>query len=238
MSSRIARSRSRAASRRWTIARRIRPAPTETSSSHSAGAATRRGRARSRSPTAWPNSLRLDIGSTLALDGRRRTVVGIVENPRKLSDEFALVSPSPASAADYVSVLVDATDESLESFFGRGPDSPPAFAGAQVAGSDNPEAPVLAMFSVTTVFLLLASLVAAAGFAVVAQRRLRHLGMLAAVGATEKQLRLVLLANGAIVGAIAALVGTTVGLAAWFVFGRHSSRQSTIASTGSTFPGG
>ena len=78
---------------------------------------------------------------------------------------------------------------------------------------------MLAMFSVTTVFLLLASLVAAAGFAVVAQRRLRHLGMLAAVGATEKQLRLVLLANGAIVGAIAALVGTAVGLAAWFVFG-------------------
>ena len=35
--------------------------------------------------------LRLELGSTLALDGRRRTVVGIVENPRKLSDEFALV---------------------------------------------------------------------------------------------------------------------------------------------------
>ena len=39
-------------------------------------------------------SLRLEIGSTLALDGRRRTVVGIVENPSKLSDEFALISPS------------------------------------------------------------------------------------------------------------------------------------------------
>ena len=43
-------------------------------------------------------SLRLEIGSTLALDGHRRTVVGIVENPSKLSDEFALVSPSSASA--------------------------------------------------------------------------------------------------------------------------------------------
>ena len=50
-------------------------------------------------------------------------------------------------------------------------------------------AETLAMFSVATVFLLLASLVAAAGFAVVAQRRLRQLGMLAAVGATEKHLR-------------------------------------------------
>jgi putative ABC transport system permease protein len=162
--------------------------------------------------------LRLDVGSTLALDGRRRTVVGIVENPRKLSDEFALVSPSSAGAADYVNVLVRESDQSIESFFGRGPEPPPAFAGAMRLGNDHPEAPTLAMFSVTTVFLLLASLIAAAGFAVVAQRRLRQLGMLAATGATEKQLRLVLLANGAVVGAIAAFVGTAVGLAAWVVF--------------------
>ena len=71
------------------------------------------------------------------------------------------------------------------------------------------------MFSVATVFLLLASLIAAAGFAVVAQRRLRQLGMLAAIGATQKHLRLVLMANGAIVGAIAAVCGTIVGLALW-----------------------
>ena len=43
-----------------------------------------------------------------ALDGRRRTVVGIVENPRNLSDEFALVSPSSAGRPDLVTVLVDA----------------------------------------------------------------------------------------------------------------------------------
>ena len=74
------------------------------------------------------------------------------------------------------------------------------------------------MFSVATVFLLLASLVAAAGFAVIAQRRLRQLGMLAAIGATEKHLRLVLLTNGAVVGAIGALIGTVAGLALWFTF--------------------
>ena len=74
------------------------------------------------------------------------------------------------------------------------------------------------MFSVATVFLLLASLVAAAGFAVVAQRRLRQLGMLAAVGATQKHLRLVLVTNGAVVGAIAAVTGTIAGLALWLVF--------------------
>src|SRR5215216_6279326 len=162
--------------------------------------------------------LQVDIGSSLTLEGQWWTVVGIVENPRKLSEEFALVSPSSALAADRVAVLVDASEEAVDSFFGRGPNAPPAFAGAQRRGNDFSDAPPLVMLSVATVFLLLASLVAAAGFAVVAQRRLRQLGMLAAIGATEKQLRLVLLANGAIVGAIAALVGVTVGLAAWVVF--------------------
>jgi putative ABC transport system permease protein len=160
--------------------------------------------------------LRLDIGTTLTLDGRRRTVVGIVENPRKLSDEFALVSRSSAHP-DYVNALVDASDQTIESFFGPGA-NPPALGSVQIRGNDHPQAETLAIFSVTTVFLLLASLIAAAGFAVVAQRRLRQLGMLAAVGATQKQLRLVLLANGAIVGTIAAIVGAIAGLAAWVVF--------------------
>ena len=74
------------------------------------------------------------------------------------------------------------------------------------------------MFSVATVFLLLASLVAAAGFAVVAQRRLRQLGMLAAIGATQKHVRLVLLTNGTVVGVIAAILGTIAGGALWVIF--------------------
>jgi putative ABC transport system permease protein len=165
-------------------------------------------------------SLRLEIGSTLALDGHRRTVVGIVENPRKLSDEFALVAPSSTSS-DRVTVLVDATHASLDSFHrdvDEGDRSRSAFAGSMERGSDvSSAAETLAMFSVATVFLLLASLVAAAGFAVVAQRRLRQLGMLAAVGATQKHVRLVLLTNGAVVGAIAAVIGTIAGLGLWFV---------------------
>ena len=104
-------------------------------------------------------------------------------------------------------------------------------------GNDGPP-DTLAMFSVATVFLLLASLIAAAGFAVVAQRRLRHLGMLAAIGATQKHLRLVLITNGAIVGAIAALCGTLIGLALWVAVRPDcSSLLSTIASTGSAFRG-
>ncbi len=159
--------------------------------------------------------LRLELGSTLALDGHRRTVVGIVENPRKLSDEFALVSPSAAGAPDHVTVLIHASRASIDSFrssLGEGAQS--SFTGSESRPNEQ-AADTLAMFSVATVFLLLASLVAAAGFAVVVQRRLRQLGMLAAVGATQKHLRLVLLTNGALVGTIAAVAGTIVGLALW-----------------------
>jgi putative ABC transport system permease protein len=158
--------------------------------------------------------LHLELGSTLALDGVRRTVVGIVENPRKLSDEFALVDPSFASTPDHVSVLVDANEASVGSFPRSPGEGRSAFVGTMIRGNDLP-ANTLAMFSVATVFLLLASLVAAAGFAVVAQRRLRQLGMLAAIGATPKNLQLVLMANGGIVGAIAALCGTAIGLGLW-----------------------
>src|SRR5829696_5023442 len=163
-------------------------------------------------------SLQLQIGSTLALDGRRQTVVGIVENPSKLSDEFALVSPASARS-DHVDVLVDASPASIRSFFESLGEPPGALMSSMEQGSDvGGTAETLAMFSVATVFLLLASLVAAAGFAVVAQRRLRQLGMLAAVGATQKHLRLVLLTNGAVVGTVAAVLGTIAGLALWVAF--------------------
>src|SRR5215204_3668277 len=159
--------------------------------------------------------LGLEIGDPMALGGRRRTVVGIVENPGDLSDEFALVSPSAAGAPEHVTVLIDADADS----FGTFEDGPAAsarfgFAGTEARQSNQP-ANALAMFSVATVFLLLATLVAAAGFAVIAQRRLRQLGALAAIGATEKHLRLVLLTNGTVVGAIGALIGAILGLAIW-----------------------
>src|SRR5215208_1919532 len=162
-------------------------------------------------------ALRLRIGSTLSLDGRRRTVVGVVENPSKLSDGFALVSSS-SGRPDHVDVLAAAGSTPPRAFFNSMGDHS-AFLGAAIEGNDTSgAAETLAIVSVATVFLLLASLVAAAGFAVVAQRRLRQLGMLAAIGATEKHLRLALLTNGAVVGLIAALIGAVSGLALWAVF--------------------
>jgi len=162
--------------------------------------------------------LNVELGATLDLDGRRRTVVGIVENPLDLSDEFALVSPSSAGAPQNVTVLVNASQQELRAFADSLPGNDRSGLMGTGSRAEIEAADSFALFSVGTVFLLLASLVAAAGFAVVAQRRLRQLGMLAAIGATQKHLRLVLLTNGAVVGVIAAILGTLVGGALWVIF--------------------
>ena len=141
-SSATARSPSRAASRRWTSARRTRTAPTAASSSRSARAATRRAAGEVAVTDGVAKLLRLELGSTLALDGRRRTVVGIVENPRKLSDEFALVSPFVRGRAGprhgpgrrRATRRVDVLRRP------RRPTTRPAFAGYEDRGNDQPAA--------------------------------------------------------------------------------------------------
>jgi putative ABC transport system permease protein len=169
-------------------------------------------------------TLQLRIGSPLSLGGYHQTVTGIVENPSDLSDEFALVLPSSAGPAQSVTVLLDASPASFESF--RAAFHGPLEWQAQGAGTQGAVAG--GMLGAVTVLLLLVGLVAAAGFAVIAARRQRQLGMLAAIGATRRQLRMVMVASGAVVGAIAAVAGTATGLAAWIAaapgletFARH-----------------
>lgn len=155
----------------------------------------------------------VDIGEPFALDGTDRTVVGIVENPSGFDDEFALVAPASSGLPDKVTVLVDSTDERVESF--RPPNSNDREVG--VRPSNESALAALGVFAAETVVLLLVALVAAASFVVVAQRRMRQLGMLAAIGATTKHLRLVMVANGAVVGAVAAAVGAVAGIGGWFL---------------------
>src|SRR5271169_6056706 len=66
--------------------------------------------------------------------------------------------------------------------------------------------------------MLLIALVAVGGFTVLAQRRLRSLGMLGALGATDRNIRLVVRVNGVLVGLIGALAGTVLGLAVWLAY--------------------
>jgi len=157
------------------------------------------------------------IGDTVELGDHRWTVVGRVENPADLGDRFALVTPSRIDQAERISLLVDADDEQIDTFIRGIPD------GVAVGdrGEDTAATAAVLTLGMSTVVLLLVSLIAAAGFVVVAQRRLRQLGMLAAIGATEKHVRLVMVANGAAVGIVAAVVGTALGIGTWIGLAPH-----------------
>jgi putative ABC transport system permease protein len=161
--------------------------------------------------------LDVTIGDTVELGDARWTVVGHVENPADLGDRFALVTPSRIDQAERISLLVDADQEQIDAFISGIP------GGVAVGdrGEDTATTAAVVTLGMSTVVLLLVCLIAAAGFVVVAQRRLRQLGMLAAIGATEKHVRLVMVANGVAVGVVAAVVGTALGLGSWIVLAGH-----------------
>ena len=154
-------------------------------------------------------TLGIGVGGSLSLGGQNRKVVGVVENPLVLSDQFALISPVGAGPVQSATVLLKSTPQSFAAF--RASRSP--LAAESLAG--RPKTTVVLVLVATTLLLLLIALVAAAGFAVIAQRRLRQLGMLAAMGASKRNIRLVMLASGAMVGGIAAVAGTVIGAGLW-----------------------
>ena len=140
-----------------------------------------------------PNEIALTPGlaSELNLEGGRhlvsqgdKTVVGIVQNPQSLLDEFALVPPGQVTHPTTVDVLFDA------------PGVNPGRIGSNVStpGSlnNNPINPDTIVLALATVGMLLIALVSVGGFTVLAQRRLRAIGMLESMGATDRNVRLVL----------------------------------------------
>jgi putative ABC transport system permease protein len=154
--------------------------------------------------------LSVGVGDRVQLGRVDRTVVALVENPSDLSDHFALIAPSQIATAENLTLLFDLNSGGPEGVsVGQSKFDAPV----EVRGDPGPIAALVLV--ATTLALALVGLIAAAGFLVVAQRRQRQLGMLAALGATERHLRLVMVANGAIVGTTAALIGGVVGVLGW-----------------------
>jgi len=160
----------------------------------------------------------LRIGDLWHQGGQVRRVTGIVQNPQSLLDEFALVAPGQVSTPSQVTVLFTAP---------RGKN--PAALGSlsqyvvtrQHAVASNPLNPETIVLALATVGMLLIALVAVGGFTVLAQRRLRSLGMLGALGATDRNIRLVVRVNGVLVGVVGALAGAILGLAVWLAYRPH-----------------
>ncbi len=126
----------------------------------------------------------LKVGDLWHQGGATRRVVGMVDNPQSLLDEFALVLPGQVHAPSQVTVLFDAHGVRASSI-GRNVETP-----ASVAQS-NPLNPQTISLAVLTIGMLLIAIMAVGGFTVLAQRRLRSLGMLASLGAPDKLVGLV-----------------------------------------------
>ncbi|MFI5064165.1 MAG: FtsX-like permease family protein [Streptosporangiales bacterium] len=161
------------------------------------------------------------MGGTWQAAGTSWRVTGIAADPSNLADEFALVAPGQVPHPSQVIMLLGsspAVQQAISNGNGTLPGMPAAaaftFPSAFMSGL--PSATVVLVVEVLG--LVFIGLVSVAGFSVMAQRRLRALGMLSAIGATERTLRLVMIANGLAVGVAGALAGAVLGVAAWFAY--------------------
>jgi putative ABC transport system permease protein len=152
--------------------------------------------------------------------GRAFTITGIVENPSNLLDEFALVPPGQLPAPQNVRIFLGVSMDSAAA----------AAAGDVIPGnatvtapqpSDSVTSPATIVLIISVLGLAFIGLVASAAFTVMAQRRQRALGMLASLGATEHDVRFVLLADGLVAGMAGAILGAAIAFGLWFWYYPH-----------------
>ena len=156
----------------------------------------------------------LRVGGSWTVDGVTRTVTGIVQNPESLLDEFALVIPGQVTNPDNVTVLFDAPGVSAASLT----TNTMSVTTAQTVANTNEINPETISIAAAVLGMLLIALVGIGGFTVLAQRRLRAIGMLAAQGATGRHIRLVVRANGAATGIVGAIAGVVIGFLVWVAY--------------------
>ncbi len=162
------------------------------------------------------SQLNLRIGDTWSEGGK--TVVGIVQNPQSLLDSFALVPPGQVTHPTEVSVLFDTSPSNAKNV--------PSYVTTPGSTNTNIINPATIILALATVGMLLIALVSIGGFTVLAQRRMRSLGMLESMGATDRNVRLVLEANGVIVGFVGAIVGFALGLVLWLAYRPHNEQSA------------
>jgi putative ABC transport system permease protein len=158
--------------------------------------------------------------------GRAFTVTGIVEDPSNLLDEFALVAPGQLAGPGQLR-----SAGRVRVFIGESLDSPAASAAGDVlprsavvsapTTEDTILSPATIVLMVSVIGLVFIGLVATASFTVMAQRRQRALGMLSSLGATDADVRFVLVADGLIGGVAGAVLGAAAALGGWLWYYPH-----------------
>jgi putative ABC transport system permease protein len=163
-------------------------------------------------------------GGTWHAAGTTWRVTGIVQDPSNLADEFALVAPGQIRHPGQVIMLLGPA--AARQIGGGTVPGVPAATVSSLNQQQSGVSPAVQILVVEVFGLAFAGLVSVASFSVMAQRRLRALAMLSAIGATERDLRLVMIVGGLVVGVTAALAGAVAGLAAWFAYAPTVQRDT------------
>ena len=153
---------------------------------------------------------RATVGNAIALGDADLTVVGVVENPTRLADEFVLMQSldgiglqdSERSSQFYIDAQPDQVGfGGVDSF------------GIQTSGGVPVRTALTLLVSVVSAMgMLEVALLVGIGFAVIARRRSRQYGLLAAAGATPKLVRLAATYAGTIIGLLGATLGLLAGI--------------------------
>jgi putative ABC transport system permease protein len=160
--------------------------------------------------SAMSRFLAAPVGASVRLGGAARHVVGLVENPAQVDDAFGLVTTTPTGRDVRYTLLVKASASQFAAF--RATVTVPGGVSIDTPTYNSRDLGVLLVAALGMIFVAVLALTA---FLVLAQRRVRQLGMLAAIGATRRQVRNVTVFHGLIVGGIAAAVGTAVAAVGW-----------------------
>ncbi|HUQ60198.1 FtsX-like permease family protein [Lentzea sp.] len=161
------------------------------------------------------------IGGTVTTeDGRAFTVVGVVEEPGALENTTVVALPGAFPGADQIWLVTTPLDWAKVKELNRSGvvalsrtvlRHPPSAAErySQLGEPDELRAEVLALIAGLAVLEM--ALLAGSALAVGARRRKRDLALIAAVGGSPSHVRRVVLADGVVVGVLAALGGVALG---------------------------
>jgi putative ABC transport system permease protein len=168
----------------------------------------------------------LDVGDSIRLArlGRDVRITGTVINPEHISAPLVIVGAPITSPSSNISVFVDlppGMSSGVLSGDGTGFIESP-FAMSSPRDSELEQAAVAYILGGTA--MVVAAIIIAAAFAVGARRQLRDLGLLSAVGADPARLTTVVVAQGAVLGALGAAAGIVLGLFGCALLAPHMER--------------
>lgn len=155
-------------------------------------------------------ALAVERGDELEIDGRSYLVTGVVEAPLNLKAPMVVVAKGQLAKPDIAQVLVATSNAEVERFQrdqGMTLVQSTSYAQQETARVTG----TVTVVALSSVGMIEIGLLCSAGFAVMARRRLREFGLLAAVGARERQLRQAMTLNGLILGVMGAAAGTFAG---------------------------